>query len=239
MNLQGGVPLPVIILLAVAIVGHFLTQKHDVRNVTSTRSAATPTPARAVGQSTRSATSSARSRLLGALVGIIASLLHTGRVGSASPDAGTFDGSSTPIAALRHRRHEPEWGGAAGKGGGCTARRAWVMASLDNGMSLLSVEERDAVTSSRGWCSSPPSASTWRDGAPSVILRPRRRRRTRRFRRSGFQVTGPSPSTRLRMTPALTPAWPLRSRAVTSASGTLSTITALRVAADHVLRRAT
>src|ERR1700737_4816185 len=80
MNLQGGVPLPVIILLAVAIAGNFLTQ-----NTTFGRYlyaiGSNPEAARLSGINLRKHILTAFA-LLGALVGI-ASLLHTGRVGRA------------------------------------------------------------------------------------------------------------------------------------------------------------
>src|SRR5258708_83935 len=133
MNLQGGVPLPVIILLAVAIAGNFLTQ-----NTTFGRYlyaiGSNPEAARLSGINIRSHILIAFA-LLGSLVGI-ASLLHTGRVGSASPDAGT-------LMALDAIRACAIGGtslmGGRGKVAGALLG-ALVMASLDNGMSLLSVE---------------------------------------------------------------------------------------------------
>src|SRR5581483_3207414 len=87
MNDQGGVPLPVIILLAVAILGSFLTQ-----NTTFGRYlyaiGSNPDAARLSGVNSRKHIVAAFT-FLGALTGI-AALLHTGRVGSASPDAGTL-----------------------------------------------------------------------------------------------------------------------------------------------------
>ena len=73
--------------------------------------------------------------VLGLLVGV-ASLLHTGRVGSASPDAGTLMELDAIAACVI--------GGTSLMGGRGTVSGAVVgaliMASLDNGMSLLNVE---------------------------------------------------------------------------------------------------
>src|SRR5215204_5835687 len=87
MNMGGGMPVPVLVLLAVALLG-------------------------------------------------VASLLHTGRVGSASPDAGTLMELDAIAACVI--------GGTSLMGGRGTVSGAVVgaliMASLDNGMSLLNVE---------------------------------------------------------------------------------------------------
>lgn len=133
MNVQGGVPLPVIVLLAVAIGGEFLTQ-----NTTFGRYlyaiGSNPEASRLSGINSRRHILGAFA-LLGALVGV-ASLLHTGRVGSASPDAGTLMELDAIAACVI--------GGTSLMGGrGRVAGAllgALVMASLDNGMSLLSVE---------------------------------------------------------------------------------------------------
>ncbi|HEX7419209.1 MAG TPA: sugar ABC transporter permease [Thermoanaerobaculia bacterium] len=133
MNDQGGIPLPVIILLAVAAAGSFLT-----RNTTFGRYlyaiGSNPEAARLSGINSRRYILAAFS-LLGALVGI-ASLLHTGRVGSASPDAGTLMELDAIAACVI--------GGTSLMGGRGTVSGAMlgalIMASLDNGMSLLSVE---------------------------------------------------------------------------------------------------
>lgn len=133
MNLQGGVPLPVIVLLAVAIVGNFLTQ-----NTTFGRYlyaiGSNPDAARLSGINSRRHILLAFA-LLGALVGI-ASLLHTGRVGSASPDAGTLMELDAIAACVIGGTSLM---GGRGKVSGALLG-ALVMASLDNGMSLLSVE---------------------------------------------------------------------------------------------------
>ncbi|MBA3241408.1 MAG: sugar ABC transporter permease, partial [Acidobacteria bacterium] len=73
--------------------------------------------------------------LLGALVGV-ASILHTGRVGSASPDAGSLMELDAIAACVI--------GGTSLMGGRGTVAGAMlgalIMASLDNGMSLLNVQ---------------------------------------------------------------------------------------------------
>ena len=133
MNRQGGVPLPVIILIVVAAAGAFLT-----RNTTFGRYlyaiGSNPDAARLSGINSKRYILAAFS-LLGALVGI-AALLHTGRVGSASPDAGTLMELAAIAACVI--------GGTSLMGGRGTVSGAMlgalIMASLDNGMSLLSVE---------------------------------------------------------------------------------------------------
>src|ERR1700674_5761670 len=133
MNVQGRVPLPVIILLAVATVGSFLT-----RNTTFGRYlyaiGSNPDAARLSGINSKRFILAAFA-ILGALVGI-ASLLHTGRVGSASPDAGTLMELDAIAACVIGGTSLM---GGRGKVAGALLG-ALVMASLDNGMSLLSVE---------------------------------------------------------------------------------------------------
>lgn len=133
MNKQGGVPLPVIILLVVAIAGHFLTQATTFGRYLYAIGS-NPDAARLSGIHSRTHILGAFA-MLGALVGV-ASLLHTGRVGSASPDAGTLMELDAIAACVI--------GGTSLMGGrGNVAGAllgALVMASLDNGMSLLSVE---------------------------------------------------------------------------------------------------
>jgi D-xylose transport system permease protein len=133
MNAQGGVPLPVVILLAVALVGAFLT-----RNTTFGRYlyaiGSNPDAARLSGINSQRYILGAFC-LLGALVGV-ASLLHTGRVGSASPDAGTLMELDAIAACVIGGTSLM---GGRGKVSGALLG-ALVMATLDNGMSLLSVE---------------------------------------------------------------------------------------------------
>jgi D-xylose transport system permease protein len=133
MNSQGGVPLPVIILLAVSIAGHFLTQ-HTIFGRYLYAIGSNPDAARLSGINSRRYILAAFA-LLGALVGV-ASLLHTGRVGSASPDAGTLMELDAIAACVIGGTSLM---GGRGKVAGALLG-ALVMASLDNGMSLLSVE---------------------------------------------------------------------------------------------------
>jgi len=133
MNSQGGVPLPVIVLLAVAGIGAFLT-----KNTTFGRYlyaiGSNPDAARLSGINSRLHIMGTFA-ILGALVGV-ASLLHTGRVGSASPDAGGLMELDAIAACVI--------GGTSLMGGrgrvSGALLGALIMASLDNGMSLLSVE---------------------------------------------------------------------------------------------------
>jgi D-xylose transport system permease protein len=133
MNAGGGVPVPVLVLLAVAILGAFLTQ-----NTTFGRYlyaiGGNPDAARLSGINIRRYILAAFG-VLGLLVGV-ASLLHTARVGSASPDAGTYMELDAIAACVI--------GGTSLMGGRGTVSGAVVgaliMASLDNGMSLLNVE---------------------------------------------------------------------------------------------------
>ena len=133
MNIQGGVPLPVIILLAVAAAGAFLTGSTTFGRYLYAIGS-NPDAARLSGINSRSHILMAFA-LLGGLVGV-ASLLHTGRVGSASPDAGTLMELDAIAACVI--------GGTSLMGGRGNVSGALlgalVMASLDNGMSLLSVE---------------------------------------------------------------------------------------------------
>jgi D-xylose transport system permease protein len=133
MNFGGGMPVPVLVLLIVAVLGGFLTQ-----NTTFGRYlyaiGGNPDAARLSGINIRRYILSAYC-VLGVLVGV-ASLLHTGRVGSASPDAGTLMELDAIAACVI--------GGTSLMGGRGTVSGAVVgaliMASLDNGMSLLNVE---------------------------------------------------------------------------------------------------
>jgi D-xylose transport system permease protein len=127
------VPIPVIILLAIALAGAFLTQ-----NTTFGRYlyaiGGNPEAARLSGISLR------RHILvvfciMGVLAGV-AGVIYTARVGSASPDAGVLLELDAIAACVI--------GGASLMGGRGTVFGACLgalfMASLDNGMSLLNVE---------------------------------------------------------------------------------------------------
>jgi D-xylose transport system permease protein len=133
MNQAGGVPIPVIFLLAVAIAGAFLTA-----NTTFGRYlyaiGGNPDAARLSGINLQRHILAAFC-LLGALAGL-ASILHTARVGSASPDAGTLMELDAIASCVI--------GGTSLMGGRGTVYGAvlgaLILASLDNGMSLLNVE---------------------------------------------------------------------------------------------------
>lgn len=134
MNAYLGVPIPVLIFLVVALLGYFITN-----NTTFGRYLY------AIGGNADAARLSGINNkinilkvfaLLGALTGI-ASIIFTARVGSASPDAGTLKELDAIAACVI--------GGASlvgGRGtifGACLG--ALIMASLDNGMSLLNVRD--------------------------------------------------------------------------------------------------
>ena len=133
MNKAGGVPIPVIFLLAVAISGAFLTA-----NTTFGRYlyaiGGNPDAARLSGINLKRYILVAFC-LMGALAGL-ASILHTARVGSASPDAGTLMELDAIASCVI--------GGTSLMGGRGTVfgavLGALILASLDNGMSLLNVE---------------------------------------------------------------------------------------------------
>jgi len=133
MNLQGGVPLPVLVLVVVALIGAVVT-----RNTTFGRYlyaiGSNPEAARLSGINIERHILGAFC-FLGALTGV-AAILHTGRVGSSSPDAGSLMELDAIAACVI--------GGTSLMGGRGTVSGALlgalIMASLDNGMSLLSVE---------------------------------------------------------------------------------------------------
>ena len=133
MNQAGGVPIPVIFLLAVALAGAFLTA-----NTTFGRYlyaiGGNPDAARLSGINLKRYVLAAFC-VMGALAGV-ASILHTGRVGSASPDAGTLMELDAIASCVI--------GGTSLMGGRGTVfgavLGALILASLDNGMSLLNVE---------------------------------------------------------------------------------------------------
>jgi D-xylose transport system permease protein len=133
MNQAGGLPIPVIFLLAVALAGAFITA-----NTTFGRYlyaiGGNPDAARLSGINLKRYILAAFC-LIGALSGL-AALLHTARVGSASPDAGTLMELDAIAACVI--------GGTSLMGGRGTVfgavLGALILASLDNGMSLLNVE---------------------------------------------------------------------------------------------------
>lgn len=134
MNAYQGVPIPVLILLAVALVGGFLTNSTVFGRYLY-----------AIGGNADAARLSGIDNkrnilkvfaLLGALTGV-ASLIFTARVGSAAPDAGVLKELDAIAACVI--------GGASLMGGRGTifgaCLGALIMASLDNGMSLLNVRD--------------------------------------------------------------------------------------------------
>jgi D-xylose transport system permease protein len=133
MNRGQGMPVPVLVLLVVAVLGGFLTQ-HTTFGRYLYAIGGNPDAARLSGINIRRYILGAFC-VLGLLIGV-ASLLHTGRVGSASPDAGNLMELDAIAACVI--------GGTSLMGGRGTVSGALVgaliMASLDNGMSLLNVE---------------------------------------------------------------------------------------------------
>jgi D-xylose transport system permease protein len=134
MNSSQGVPIPVLILVVVALLGAFLTNSTTFGRYLY-----------AIGGNADAARLSGINNrrnilkvygLLGALTGI-AALIFTARVGSAAPDAGVLKELDAIAACVI--------GGASlvgGRGtvfGACLG--ALIMASLDNGMSLLNVRD--------------------------------------------------------------------------------------------------
>jgi D-xylose transport system permease protein len=132
MNTYEGVPIPVIILIAIALAGAFLTQ-----NTTFGRYlyaiGGNPDAARLSGINIRKHILGVFC-IMGLLAGV-ASLIYTARVGSASPDAGQLLELDAIAACVI--------GGTSLMGGRGTVfgaiLGALIMASLDNGMSLMSV----------------------------------------------------------------------------------------------------
>jgi D-xylose transport system permease protein len=133
MNQYRGMPIPVVILIAVAFAGWFVTQ-----NTTFGRYlyaiGGNPDAARLSGINIR-AHVLAVFCIMGSLAAV-ASLIYTARVGSASPDAGQLLELDAIAACVI--------GGTSLMGGRGTVIGALVgaliMASLDNGMSLKNVE---------------------------------------------------------------------------------------------------
>jgi D-xylose transport system permease protein len=134
MNSYTGIPAPVIILLAVALLGAFITQ-----NTTFGRYlyaiGGNPEAARLSGISIRRHLLAVFC-IMGALAGV-AAIIYTARVGSASPDAGVLLELDAIAACVI--------GGASLMGGRGTVFGACVgalfMASLDNGMSLKNLPD--------------------------------------------------------------------------------------------------
>jgi len=134
MNEYAGIPIPVLIFLAVAIFGFFITN-----NTTFGRYIY------AIGGNAEAARLSGINNklivlkvfgLLGAFVGI-ASVIYTARVASASPDAGTLLELDAIAACVIGGTSL--MGGRGTVFGACLG--ALIMASLDNGMSLLNLPD--------------------------------------------------------------------------------------------------
>jgi D-xylose transport system permease protein len=134
MNSYRGIPVPVIILLGVALFGAFLTNSTTFGRYLY-----------AIGGNADAARLSGINNkmqilkvyaLLGAFTGI-AALIFTARVGSGAPDAGVLKELDAIAACVI--------GGASLMGGRGTVfgacLGALIMASLDNGMSLLNVRD--------------------------------------------------------------------------------------------------
>jgi D-xylose transport system permease protein len=132
-GIKAGIPNPVIIFLAIALAGAFLTQ-----NTTFGRYlyaiGGNPDAARLSGINIRKHILAVFC-IMGALAGV-ASIIYTARVGSASPDAGQLLELDAIAACVI--------GGTSLMGGRGTIfgaiLGALIMASLDNGMSLKNVE---------------------------------------------------------------------------------------------------
>ena len=133
MNTQGGVPIPVFVFLMVALIGAFLTQ-----NTTFGRYlyavGGNPDAARLSGISLRRHILMAFC-IMGALAGLGA-LVYTARNGSAAGDAGSLMELDAIAACVIGGTSL--MGGRGTVFGACLG--ALIMASLDNGMSLLDVQ---------------------------------------------------------------------------------------------------
>ena len=134
MNAYAGVPIPVLILLGVAGLGAFITNSTTFGRYLYAIGG-NPDAARLSGINIKSYILAVYG-LLGALTGV-AAVIYTARVGSSSPDAGVLKELDAIAACVI--------GGASlmgGRGtifGACIG--ALIMASLDNGMSLLNVKD--------------------------------------------------------------------------------------------------
>lgn len=134
MNSYAGIPISVLILLVVALVGVFITN-HTTFGRYLYAIGGNPDAARLSGINNKAKILQVYA-LLGALTGI-AALIFTARVGSAAPDAGVLKELDAIAACVI--------GGASLMGGRGTIFGAMlgalIMASLDNGMSLLNVRD--------------------------------------------------------------------------------------------------
>jgi D-xylose transport system permease protein len=134
MNSAAGVPIPVLILLIVALIGAFITNSTTFGRYLYAIGG-NPDAARLSGINNRRNIVKVF-MLLGALTGI-AAIINTARLGSASTDDGTLKELDAIAACVI--------GGASlvgGRGtifGACLG--ALIMASLDNGMSLMGIQD--------------------------------------------------------------------------------------------------
>ncbi len=134
MNSYAGIPIPVLILIAVALLGAFITNSTTFGRYLY-----------AIGGNADAARLSGINNklvilkvfaFLGALTGI-AALIFTARVGSAAPDAGTLKELDAIAACVIGGTSL--MGGRGTVFGACLG--ALIMSSLDNGMSLLNVRD--------------------------------------------------------------------------------------------------
>jgi D-xylose transport system permease protein len=134
MNSAAGVPIPVLILLIVALVGAFITNSTTFGRYLYAIGG-NPDAARLSGINNRRNILKVFA-LLGALTGI-AAVINTARLGSASTDDGTLKELDAIAACVI--------GGASLMGGRGTifgaCLGALIMASLDNGMSLMNLSD--------------------------------------------------------------------------------------------------
>jgi D-xylose transport system permease protein len=130
---HAGIPVPVIIFLAIALAGAFITQNTTLGRYLYAIGG-NPDAARLSGINIRKYLLVVFC-MMGVLTGV-ASLIYTARVGSASPDAGQLLELDAIAACVI--------GGTSLMGGRGTVfgaiLGALIMASLDNGMSLKNVE---------------------------------------------------------------------------------------------------
>lgn len=134
MNSYAGVPIPVMILLAIALLGAFITNTTTFGRYLYAIGG-NPDAARLSGINNKVNILSVYA-FLGALTGV-AAVIYTARLGSATPDAGVLKELDAIAACVI--------GGASLMGGRGTVFGACVgaliMASLDNGMTLLGVRD--------------------------------------------------------------------------------------------------
>ena len=134
MNSSDGVPIPVLIFLAVALFGVFITNSTTFGRYLYAIGG-NADAARLSGINTKRNVLKVFA-LLGVLTGI-AAVIFTARQGSAAPDAGTLKELDAIAACVI--------GGASLMGGRGTVfgacLGALIMASLDNGMSLLNISD--------------------------------------------------------------------------------------------------